>query len=317
MKITRPRVRGRLAGLAAAVALAAGGTAGLTVSAAGLSVGTASHAAAGPAAHYSALEVAAKASLLRYLSKNKAWNFPTPGHGPRGVTPSTTNARAGARGTSETGSYNWSGYADTTTTAGAFTSVSAKWLEPATFCTAEQRLTVFWVGLDGFSFTDPTVEQDGTLAYCFQGQPYYYTWWEMYPADSVTVGSTVRPGDLISASVTRSGSSYTLSLTDHTTPGNSFSTVQTCATSTCLDQSAEWIAERPAFPIGITPLSSFTPWLPFAGQETADGVKGTIGSGPSATAIQMIDATDTYQLDNVSGLKFGGTGFSARWLNSY
>jgi hypothetical protein len=308
MKMTGRRVRGRVAGLAAAVALAAGGTAGLAV-------GTASHAAAGPAAHHGALAVEAKASLLRYLSRNTAWNFPTPGHGPRGVTPSTANASAGARGASEIGSYNWSGYADTTTTAGAFTSASASWLEPATFCTAEQRLTAFWVGLDGFA--NQTVEQDGTLAYCFQGQPYYYTWWEMYPADSVTVGSTVRPGDLISASVTRSGSSYTLSLTDHTTPGNSFSTVQTCATSTCLDQSAEWIAERPAFPIGITPLSNFTPWLPFAGQETAGGVKGTIGSGPGATAIQMVDATDTYQLDNVSGLKAGGTSFTTRWLNSY
>jgi len=308
MKMTGPRVRGRVAGLAAALALAAGGTAAVAA-------GTASHATAGPAAHYGAQAVEAKASLLRYLSKNTAWNFPTPGHGPRGVTPSTTNAGAGAKGTGEIGSYNWSGYADTTTTTGAFTSVSGSWAEPVTFCSAEQRLTAFWVGLDGFSNT--TVEQLGTLAYCFQGQPYYYTWWEMYPGDSFTVGSTVRPGDLISASVTRSGSSYTLSLTDHTTPGNSFSTVQTCDTSTCLDQSAEWIAERPAFPIGITPLSTFTPWPLFAGQQTANGIKGTIGSGPGATAIQMVDATDTYQLDNVSGLKLGGTSFSASWLNSY
>jgi len=308
MNITGPRVRRRVAGLAAALALAAGGTAAVAV-------GTASHATAGPAAHSSALAVEAKASLLRYLSKNTAWNFPTPGHGPRGVTPSTTNASAGAKGTGEIGSYNWSGYADSTTTAGAFTSVSGSWAEPATFCSAEQRLTAFWVGLDGFS--NQTVEQDGTLAYCFQGAAYYYSWWEMYPGASVTVGSTVRPGDLISASVTRSGSSYTLSLTDHTTPGNSFSTVQTCDTSTCLDQSAEWIAERPAFPIGITPLSTFTPWPLFAGQQTANGIKGTIGSGPGATAIQMVDATDTYQLDNVSGLKLGGTSFSASWLNSY
>jgi Peptidase A4 family len=223
--------------------------------------------------------VKARAALLRYLSKNTAWNFPAPGHGPRGVTPSTSNASAGARGASEIGSCNWSGYADTAATAGTFTGVSASWAEPAALCTAEQRLTGFWIGLDGFA--NQTVEQEGTLAYCFQGQPYCYTWWEMYPGDSVTVGSAVQPGDLISASITRSGSSCTLSLTDHTTPGNSFSTVQTCATSTCLDQSAAWIAERPAFPIGITPLSKFSRWLPFA-QETA-----------------------------------GGTSFTARWLNSY
>ena len=90
MKMTGPGARGRVAGLAAALALAASGMAAAAA-------GTASHATAGPAAHYSALAVEAKASLLRYLSKNTAWNFPTPGHGPRGVTPSTTNASAGAK----------------------------------------------------------------------------------------------------------------------------------------------------------------------------------------------------------------------------
>jgi Peptidase A4 family len=314
VNITRPRVRGRVAGLAAALALAAGG-------AAAVAAGTASHAAAAPAArtagtHYSARAVEAKASLLQYLKKNKAGNMPAPsGGGPHNVTPSTTNISAGSKGTATVGSYNWSGYADTSSTPGTFTAVSGSWVQPATSCTAEQRLTAFWVGLDGYS-TD-TVEQDGTLAYCFEGRAYYYSWWEMYPGASVFVGSTIRPGDLISASVTRSGSSYTLSLTDHTTPGNSFTTRQTCATSTCLDESAEWIAERPAFEIGITPLSTFSPWVPFSASETAKGVTGTISSGPGANRILMVDATDTYQLDNVSGLNSAGNGFTALWLNSY
>jgi hypothetical protein len=309
MKVTGPRVRSRVAGVAAALALAAGGTAALTV-------GTATHSAAQPAArHDAALAVEAHASLLRYLSKNKGWNIPVPGGGPHGVTPSTVNASAGPHGAGTAASYNWSGYADSTTTAGTFTAVSGSWAQPATFCTPEQRLTAFWVGLDGFA--NGTVEQDGTLAYCFEGQPYYYTWWEMYPGGSVTVGSTVRPGDLISASVRRNGASYTLSVTDLFNPGNSFSTVQTCPTSTCQDQSAEWIAERPAFPIGITPLSTFTNWTLFHASQTANGVTGSIASGPNATGLVIIDATDTYQLDNVSGLGFGGTSFSAHWLNSY
>ena len=313
MNVTRPRVRGRVAGLVAALALAAGG-------AAAVAAGTATHDTAAPAAraaatHYSAQAVKAKASLLQYLKKDKAGNMPAPGGGPHNVTPSTTNISAGSKGTATVGSYNWSGYADTSSTPGTFTAVSGSWVQPATSCTSEQRLTAFWVGLDGYS-TD-TVEQDGTLAYCFEGQAYYYSWWEMYPGASVTVGSTVRPGDLISASVTRSRSSYTLSLTDHTTPGNSFTTTQTCATTTCLDESAEWIAERPSFPIGITPLSTFSPWGATSSYETANGVKGTISSGPGANRILMVDATDTYQLDNVSGLSSGGSGFTAQWLNSY
>jgi hypothetical protein len=304
--------RRRVAGLAAALALAAGGAAAAVA-------GTATHDTAAPASHaagthYSALAVEAKASLLQYLKRDKAFNFPTPGKGPHGVTPSTRNLSAGTiNGT--VGSYNWSGYADTSSTDGTFTTVSGSWSEPATSCTPEQRLTAFWVGLDGFSSS--TVEQDGTLAYCFEGQPYYYSWYELYPAASVTVGSTVRPGDIITASVTRSGSSYTLALTDHNSPANSFSTTATCPTATCVDTSAEWIAERPAFPIGITPLSTFSPWVLFQASETASGTKGTIASGPGSTKIVMYDATATYPLDTVSGLTQGGTEFTAQWLNSY
>ncbi len=73
-----------------------------------------------------------------------------------------------------------------------------------------------------------------------------------------------RPGDRISASVevTPGGSgenNYTLALTDNTTPGNNFSVTQPCATDTCLDSSAEWIIERPAFslPFGFQILPSW------------------------------------------------------------
>ena len=313
MNITRPRTRSRAAGLAAALALAIGGTAAVAV-------GTATHAAARPAAqaaagHEAALVAKARTSLLRYLSKDHAMNIPTPGGGPRGVTPSTANAGLGAKGTDTIGSYNWSGYADSSSTAGTFTAVSAKWVQPSTTCSSEQRLTAFWVGLDGYS--NDTVEQDGTLAYCFEGQPYYFTWWEMFPGASETVGSTVKVGDKIAASVTRSGDSYTLALTDNSEPANSFSTVQTCPTSTCTDESAEWIAERPAFPIGITPLSTFSDWSPYSAVETSNGTRGTITNGPGATQIVMYDATSTYPLDSVSALTNAGANFTTHYLNSY
>jgi hypothetical protein len=307
MKLTAPRVRSRVAGVAVALALAGGGTAALTA-------GSVTHSAAEPTARHNAvLAVEAHTSLLRYLSKDKGWNIPVPGGGPHGVTPSTVNASAGLHGATAE-SFNWSGYADTTTTVGAFTAVSGSWVQPAATCTSEQRLTAFWVGLDGYSNT--TVEQDGTLAYCFEGDPYYFSWWEMYPGGSVTVGSQVRPGDSISASVTRSGTSYTLSVTDPQHPQNNFSTVQTCPATSCEDQSAEWIAERPAFSIGITPLATFANWTLSNASQTVNGVKGSISAGPNSTGIEIIDATETYPLDSVSGLT-GGTSFTAHWLNNY
>ena len=59
---------------------------------------------------------------------------------------------------------------------------------------------MFWVGIDGF--TSGSVEQDGTLIECSGGRAFYFTWWEMFPTNSIqVVGSSVRPGDAISASV--------------------------------------------------------------------------------------------------------------------
>ena len=81
------------------------------------------------------------------------------------------------------------------------TSVVGSWTEPGVTCTSdEDQEAVFWVGVDGW--TNDTVEQAGTVAQCFEGAAYYYTWWEMYPTNDITVvGSTVAPGDQIAASV--------------------------------------------------------------------------------------------------------------------
>ena len=303
MNVKRPRVRTIMISSVTAVALLVGGLLAVTLAAAG-------NASSRPAAHVTSAgkaELTAKArlALTRYLSQ---------GYKPRAqlVRPGGTNVTAGVRNASALESFNWSGYADSST-AGAFTAVSGTWRQPATVCSPEQRLTAYWVGLDGFD--NATVEQLGTLAYCFEGLPYYFSWWEMFPGGSVTVGSSVRPGDLISASVSRSGTSYTLAVKDASTPANSFSTVQSC--TSCQNDSAEWIAERPAFPIGVTPLSTFTPWNVVRGSQTSGGTTGSIGSGPGVTQITMIDATASYPLDRVSGLSRSGARFRTLWLNSY
>src|SRR5580658_197417 len=141
--------------------------------------------------------------------------------------------------TTNEGSYNWSGYTDTSTTKGKFSSVSGKWSTPAVTCGAEDQIDSDWVGLDGA--TDGTVEQDGTISWCFEGVPTYFTWYEMYPANTVEVGLSLEPGDSITAKVSRSGTKYTLSVTDATNSANSLSVKAPCARATCLDESAEWV----------------------------------------------------------------------------
>jgi peptidase A4-like protein len=247
----------------------------------------------------------ARAALVRDLNRNHgtAWFA----HGRPGNTARVAN-------TSMTSSFNWAGYADVSSTHGHFTKVSGAWTVPSVACTAEDRITSDWVGLDGFSSS--TVEQDGTVSQCFEGRAVYYTWYEMYPAGTIAVGTTVAAGDKIKASVSRSGSAYTLALTDSTRGANSFTKHATCATTTCLDTSAEWIAERPAYSIGIAPEAQFAT-VPFsAASETAAGRTSTI-SGYSGTNWDMtaIDATSSYDIASVSGLT-GGNAFKAFWKNS-
>jgi Peptidase A4 family len=248
---------------------------------------------------------AARAALVRDLRTPDTAVFP---HG--------APAPGGAAASSKTSSTNWAGYADVSTTNGTFTKVSGSWTVPKLTCTKEDRITSDWVGLDGFS--SATVEQDGTASQCFEGTPVYYSWYEMYPAGTIEVGASVAAGDKISAAVTRSGSSYTLKLTDSTHSANSFSKTASCPTSTCLDTSAEWIAERPAFAsTGIVPEAQFSAVKFSSASQTAGGRTSTIsGFSGSNYDITCLDSTDTYDIVATSGLT-GGNAFTSTWKNSY
>ena len=139
----------------------------------------------------------------------------------------------------------------------------------------------------------------------------------MYPAGTVKVGTSLQPGDQIAASVSRSGTSYTLALTDSTTPPTVSPPPRPARLTTCLDTSAEWIAERPSFSIGIAPLANYGTWTLANATQTANGKAGTIGafSGTKYKSI-MIDATQTYDLTTVSALT-GGNSFFTTWHNWY
>lgn len=211
-------------------------------------------------------------------------------------------------------SFNWSGYADNNSKGNRYTAVAGSWTVPAVTCTAEDQLTSEWVGLDGFN--TKTVEQDGTTSWCYRGVAHYITWYEMYPAGSVTVGAAAKPGDHITAAVTVSGTTYTLKVTDATTPAESFTVTKSCAATTCKDASAEWIAERPAFSIGIAPLANYHSWTLTGATATSAGVARSISGYPD-DQINTIDATRAYNLATAGALNTTGNGFTTTWLNSY
>lgn len=217
----------------------------------------------------------------------------------------TDHAVGGHARLSQVQSTNWSGYADTSTT---FSSATGNWTEPSVTCSRRsEQLAAFWVGIDGYSSN--SVEQDGTLAECYFGRAYYYSWWEMYPTNDIqVVGSSVAPGDSISASVVRSGSSYTLKVTDSTHSANSFTTTQSC--SSCANSSAEWIAEAPSSSSGVLPLADFHTWT-----ESGATVNSGVISSFTDDEITMVDSSGRVKAQP-GPLNGSGNGFSVTWERS-
>jgi hypothetical protein len=223
-----------------------------------------------------------------------------PGGAMRHVSAPHTDV-SGTRNASTT-STNWSGYAATGST---FTSVASSWTEPTGTCSSGDQYSSFWVGLDGY--TSNSVEQTGTDVDCAGRTPQYYAWYEMYPAGSVEINHTVRPGDKISASVTYTGSSsFTLEIAD-STQNWTYSTSKKL--SGAARSSAEVITEAPCCTRsgGILPLADFGKV-----SYTGSTANGSTLSNFSPTEITMVSASGK-QEDSTSSLSGGS--FSNTWIS--
>lgn len=213
-------------------------------------------------------------------------------------------------------SSNWSGYA----VAGAtFSDVKGTWKEPAAKCSGSgAEYASFWVGIDGYSSN--SVEQLGTDSDCSGGSPRYYGWYEMYPANSVNLGSKypVKPGDTLTAEVKVSGTSYTLSM--KSSAGWTFSITKT--SSTAKKASAEWVIESPEIcgtSCTLAKLADFGK-VTFTVSEAATSggdmpiSKFTAGSGPHR--ITMTGTPKTVIRSVPGKLTSNGEGFTTVWKHS-
>lgn len=210
------------------------------------------------------------------------------------------------KGLTDVESTNWSGYADT---GSSFSKVTANWTEPSATCSSRtEQLAAFWVGIDGYS--SDSVEQDGTLIECYEGTAYQYTWWEMYPTNDIqVVGETLAAGDAITSTVTRTGTSYTLTVTDSTHSANSFTETESC--SSCDNTSAEWIAEAPSGSSSIYPLADFGSWTASGASATEGSTSGVISSFTD-DEITMVDSSSRVKAQPGS-LNSSGNSFSVTW----
>ncbi|MBO0831270.1 MAG: hypothetical protein J2P29_04800 [Actinobacteria bacterium] len=275
----------------AAALPAAGLMLGLTTSAG------AATAAASPSAAKAAAAKQAAVAAIRKLDIGQ--------HG----TAHRTGTVKNVNGLTQVQSTNWAGYADT---GSGFSKVSSSWTEPSASCSNGQtQLAAFWVGIDGYS--SGSVEQDGTMIECYQHTAYQYSWWEMYPTNAVqVVGSTVAAGDKITATVTRSGTSYALAVTDSTHSANSFTTTQSC--SSCANTSAEWIAEAPSGSSGVYPLAHFSTWTANSDSVTEGSTAGTISSFTD-DELTMVNNSGAAKA-TPGALNSSGNSFSVTWDRS-
>ncbi len=203
---------------------------------------------------------------------------------PTAATAQTVNA------VESTTSGNWAGYvADGTT----FTSVSGTWVVPTAKSDSE-GYSAMWVGLGGAGESSNALEQVGTESDYVDGEATYSAWYELVPKAPVTLKLTVHPGDRVSAKVTVSGTSVTVSMSNLTTGKSVTKTLHMSDPDT---SSAEWIAEAPSVSTRdgndqTLPLADFGKVTFTHAAATAEGHTGSVSdSGWSAEKIDLVSAT--------------------------
>ncbi|MGD0394477.1 MAG: G1 family glutamic endopeptidase [Acidimicrobiales bacterium] len=232
--------------------------------------------------------------------------------------PSAVHWAGPNRGYGTATSLNWAGYA---VTKAVFTKVTGSWTQPKATCPKKgAELAAFWIGIDGFSPSDPTVQQVGTDSDCKKGAGSYYAWYQMYPKAAVFLSTSkypVVPGETIAARVSAAAKTFTLQIS--ATSGGTlkwhFSTAVKVKTLP-LESSAEWITEAPCIgksPCTVAPLSDFGS-VNFSAA-SANG-RAISAAAFTATQLTMTNEGSTIVKAHPSALTPAGTGFNVTWLHA-
>ena len=229
-------------------------------------------------------------------------------HAPRKVTGLHPDRVIGNVTISE--SSNWAGYA---VTGSEFTLARGSWTVPAVDCTAIPGSSAsFWVGIDGWE--NDTVEQTGTDSDCDNGTPTYYAWYEFVPAAGTTISSVpVAPGDQISADVSFSGSTFTVTMTNLTS-GKTYS--KNLPAGSAKRASAEWIAEANGYRLsdfGAVSFGQDYTSVPLTNYASDSRTFGRIGDFGMNVQESIIVAGEDLLVALPSPLSADGSSFTVVW----
>jgi Peptidase A4 family len=209
-------------------------------------------------------------------------------------------------------STTWAGYA---VTGSSFTKALGSWTVPSVNCSrTPNTYSSFWVGIDGWS--SATVEQTGTDSDCDGDSPSYYAWYEFYPAASVLISSVpVSPGNQMSASVSYSGTVFTIKITNETT-GKSYS--KSSKVSGAERSSAEWITNSGGTLADFDVVYSGDDYTGVSDTDyaTDSSTSGPIGAfGTKIQEIDMVNGTTGACEAMTSPLTPDGTSFYVTWCS--
>jgi hypothetical protein len=181
---------------------------------------------------------------------------------------------------------NWAGYIAPGST-GQFTTAKASWVEPTVRCLKDSDLYAPWVGIDGDG--DGTVEQTGVQTACSTGSPKYSAWYEMYPKAPVYYSNPVSANDSFTATVTSTGSSFTLTMKDNT---KGWTETTTKKLSSADHLSAEAVIEAPGGYPAITAVNFTGVKFDGAALDTYTLVKSKSDSGAGTTLYKPTKITN-------------------------
>lgn len=204
----------------------------------------------------------------------------------------------------------WGGYVVTGTD---FTKARGSWIVPTAHCSVEPNsFASLWIGIDGY--TSDSSEQIGIEFDCLAATPTYYPWYDFYPNPVRKItGMKVSPGDKMSATVSYSGSQFTITMTNRTT-GKSFS--KTTTFNRAKRTSAEWIVNGYTAPLTNFNKISFgddytgvndTNWA------TDSSVTGPISDFGSKVVKLKMRALNNAVLAAPSALTTDGSSFKVIW----
>ena len=217
-----------------------------------------------------------------------------PALAPRGLRPATTTASR------TVGSYNWSGYAQSSTKKRAFTGVVTTFVVTTVDTTPPgDQYSSDWVGIDGLGsarLVQAGVEEDNV-----GGTAVYRAWTEVLPAPENPLSLVIHPGDTVTASVREIATNkWTLTVADVTTSR----TARRIVTYRAPGKSVEAIHERPCLAL---PCSTNLASLAKTSNEVFDLGQFT-SSAPGSTAIYspLLTPVSGAQLDGITMVAASG-----------